>query len=224
MGEDPFKLPLEETGPGAAPQAGAPEAPFDDASGDGRRHASLRDLVSGNWLLVGLFAAGIASLYGLSLMKGPSAASAQQIEAQSSVDDALAKLNVTASGGKTTAAIVETFYCEAKYRQIPPAALKGNPFLFRAAPPAPAAAPPPAAEAAPAAKPPDTTGTSEALTAVKALRLQSVMMSSPQTAAIISDNLLTEGQVIRGWTVTQILPREVHLSWKDQTYVLKMSE
>ena len=39
---------------------------------------------------------------------------------------------------------------------------------------------------------------------------------------MISNNLLTEGQVIRGWTIVKIQPESVTLKWKDQTVELKM--
>jgi hypothetical protein len=39
---------------------------------------------------------------------------------------------------------------------------------------------------------------------------------------MISSNLVTVGQTIKGWTVVRIDAREVELSWKDKTYVLEM--
>ena len=171
---------------------------------------------------MGLFAAGLAFLYVMNLMKGPATASAQQMQAQSDVEQALIKLSSSGAApgpGKTTAAIVETFYCEAKHRQIPADSLKSNPFVFKAIPPAPPPAPPEANVVVKSVEP----GVAEAMDAVKALSLRSVLMGA-KPAAIISDNLLTEGQSIHGWTVTKILAREVHLSWKDKTHILKMSE
>jgi hypothetical protein len=220
MAEDPVQFTADHEGPEDA--AGQGPAP---AAAEGPRGGPLlRDLLSGNWLLAALFAAGIVCLYAMSLMRGPLPASARQTEVQSSVDDALAKLSGAPglTADKTTAAIVETFYCEAKHRQIPASSLRGNPFVFQIlATEAPATRPATEAKAAP---PAETTRESEAMSAASGLRLQSVLMGARQNAALISDNLLTEGQVILGWTVTQILPREVHLTWKDKTRVLKMRE
>jgi len=56
---------------------------------------------------------------------------------------------------------------------------------------------------------------------VRKLRLQSVLVGR-QTAAMVSNNLLTTGQTINGWTVSRIEPREVELTWKDQKYVLEL--
>jgi len=65
---------------------------------------------------------------------------------------------------------------------------------------------------------------SEAMVAVRDLRLQSVLIGKSGATAIISNNLLSEGQTIQGWTVSKIQAREVLLVWKDQKFVLKMQE
>jgi hypothetical protein len=221
MADNPFQIASNSSAPDPT-SPGAADAPVQTHVSSDHGGWEFHDLLGGNWPLAALFAAGVACLWGMSLMRGPEAASAQQIEVQSSVDEALAKLigPAVATKDKTTASIVETFYCEARQRQIPPASLRGNPFVFKSlAPPPPP--PPPEANTAPAA--PDT-GESDALAAAKSLRLQSVLMGARTSAALIGDNLLTEGQVIHGWTVIRILPREVHLAWKDKTYVLKMAE
>jgi hypothetical protein len=222
MGDDPFKFSASDDSKEAFSASGEGEgSPGAPASPGGLDQ--IRNLMSGNWLLVGLFAAGLAFLYVMNLMKGPATASAQQIQAQSNVEEALAKLSGSGAApgqGKTTAAIVETFYCEAKHRQIPADSLKSNPFVFKAIPPASPTTQ--VAEANVVVKTSEP-GVPEAMDAVKALSLRSVLMGA-KPAAIISDNLLTEGQSIHGWTVTKIMAREVHLSWKDKTYVLKMSE
>jgi len=51
-----------------------------------------------------------------------------------------------------------------------------------------------------------------------------VLSGSSGRFATISNNLLTEGQTISGWTVSKIIPGEVVLTWRDQTHVLKMGE
>jgi len=224
MADNPFQF----SGPEAASDAAPPPIPGAAPLGGipARQNAfSIQNLLGGNWPLAALFAVGIACLYGMSLMKGPAAASAEQMQVQSSVEDALAKLNVAPSvdADKNTATIVETFYAQAKSRQISPSLLRSNPFLFRAAV-RPAPVPTPAPESATAAKPAEPEGQADALAAVKTLNLQSVIIRGESRVALISDNLLTEGQTIHGWTVKKIGPREVHLQWRDQDYILKMSE
>jgi hypothetical protein len=216
MADDPFKFAMD-SGPASAEDAAvSPEA------GEGAKSglAAVRAMMDGNWVLGALFAAGIACLYGMSLMRGPAVASAQQVQTQSTVDDALEKLNAQAGiTGKSTNAIVETFYCEARHRQIPPDSLRGNPFVQQGV--APVAATGPAVEAKTAPAVPDRAET-DAMNAAKTLRLQSVMMGTRSSAALINGNLLGEGQVILGWTVSAIMPREVHLAWQDKKYVLRM--
>jgi hypothetical protein len=58
--------------------------------------------------------------------------------------------------------------------------------------------------------------------AAKTLTLQSVLTGASGATAVISNNLLAEGQTIRGWTISKILSKEVLLTWKEQTFVLKM--
>ena len=66
----------------------------------------------------------------------------------------------------------------------------------------------------------------EAAAAAKRMQLQSILSSThgKRKVAMISNNLLTEGQRIDGWTVVQIQPRSVTLKWKDRTFVLRMPE
>jgi len=229
MAEDTLKLKADSRFP--ADEGGnefVPEATDDAELRDrpSRGLGSVVNVLSGNILLVGMYAAGLGCLYFMSLMKGPDSASAEQIEVESTVDDALAKLNTMPMAGskdQRTAAIVDTFYYEAKHRQIPVSSLKTNPFVLRQ----------PALSEPVAAVPLDQTKETpqhqasevgEALAAAETLRLQSVLMGSRQTVAIISDNLLTQGQSISGWTVHKILPREVILRRKDQKFVLRMPE
>lgn len=221
--------PTEDPGFGGSTDLGGPEGPV-PAAGPTESTGGLEAIASrlrGNWILVGLFAAGLASLYLMSLWKGPAAASAEQIQVQSNVEEALSKLiaaPLNTPGGKGTSAIVQTFYYDARQRQIPPDKLRNNPFVFRAAEVRPAPAPVPKVET-PATKPvSDATELTEATNAVKTLTLQSVVMGTRRRAAIISNNLLTEGQTIQGWTVTEIQPKEVTLTWKDQKHVLRMSQ
>ncbi len=199
-----------------APPPQAPVAAPSDA---------IRKAVSANMLLMGLFVAGIACLWMLSLRKGPATASAQETVVESTVDTALAELTpTTGKNSKETAAVLDTFYYEAKHRQIPQGRLKANPFVYAMPQKAVAAAPEPQATPAPRAPVAVSAETQEAMAAVKKLSLQSVLMGNHQTVAMISNNLLGEGQTIEGWTVSSIESRTVTLTWKDQKYMLQMSE
>ena len=60
------------------------------------------------------------------------------------------------------------------------------------------------------------------MSAVHTLSLQSVVTGEHGTMAMISNNLLTVGQRIHGWTVSEIGPRHVVLAWKDRQHVLHM--
>ena len=185
----------------------------------------LRSFKQGNLLPAVLFLAGIGMVALLSLRSGPASALAQQSENETNVTSTLTQLKSDAARGakayNKAKAVVEMFHYQTDQRQIPPNQLEGNPFEFRVRreeqPKQLAAAARETVE--PSA---DSLGLAEAMTVVKKLQLQSVLKSSNGATAMISNNLLTEGQVIQGWTVTKILAREVTLTWKDQTYQLKM--
>lgn len=182
----------------------------------------------GNLVLVGLFAASIACVYLLSLRSTPAAASAEQRRIELHVESALSLLarpNPTdAEKSRRAQAVLDAFYCQAAQRQIPLEKLSGNPFVFK--PPGKVKLP---AEAEPSVAPPDPENPrdedlSEAIAAVGQLTLQSVLTGSSGATAMISNNILSEGQTIRGWTIISIRPREVLLKWNDQRYVLKMPQ
>ena len=131
--------------------------------------------------------------------------------------DAASNNNVAAN---ETRAVVNTFYYEARQRQIPLEQLSGNPFIYvpvgflksglafgqpdgnaaQAGRPTPQDTPPP----------------------VGALKLQSVLMGEGGARAMISNNMVAEGQTINGWTVKSIQSREVILTWKDRKHVMTM--
>ena len=177
----------------------------------------------GNLLLAGLFAAGIGCVYLLSLRQGPAKVSAEQQAAEIQVDTVLAALGEAPFGaaarqGKAQA-LVEAFYLQTKQRQVPVGQLWGNPFVYSSSavfdPGSPADDQAPAAE--PAEPEPDN-----AMDAVKNLSLQSVLVGSRGKTAMISNNLLGEGQTIRGWTVSSIRSNEVVLTHQGRQHVLKM--
>lgn len=181
-------------------------------------------LTRGNLLMAVLFAGGIAGVYALSLRMGPARAMASQMQAHSRVDAALNALNVLDAKGSvemhkrnSARAIVNEFYMAAKQRQVQAEALQGNPFIRQD--PRKAQAEAPGAPVEPETKPAEDMAAS--LQAVKTLKLQSVLVGK-ETIAVISNNLLTVGQTIKGWKVTRIDAREVELTWKEQTYILRM--
>jgi len=193
------------------------------------RGGRLRALGRGNMVLVLLFAAGLGCVYLLSLRSGPAKASAEQHRVELQVDSAILQLassnlgKVGQRGGAT--ALVRTFYYQARHRQIPPEALEGNPFVYTEAQSDLAAGLKATGEqSSPPQQEIQQRNLSQALAAAKQLTLQSVLMNSHGRMAMISNNLLTEGQEIQGWTIRKILPREVLLVWQDQRYVLTMPQ
>ena len=193
------------------------------------RGAGLLALGRGNMVLVLLFAAGLGCVYLLSLRSGPTEASAEQRKVEQQVDSAIMQL-ASSDLGKVgqrgvASALVRTFYYQAQHRQIPLGSLKGNPFVFAEAQPVLVEGTEPTGEqSSPPQQKIQQRNLAQALAAAKQLALQSVLMNSHGRMAMISNNLLTEGQEIQGWTIRKILPREVLLVWQDQQYVLTMPQ
>lgn len=180
----------------------------------------------GNLILAGLFAAGLLGIYLLSLRGGPAIASAEQKTTEMVVDNAITRLNsgeFSELAGKKAMEVVNNFYSEAKQRQIPVNKLATNPFVFK--PPAETVPTDPVDHASSIPIPSkEPSGLDEAMKDVEQLRLQSVLTGSHGAMAMISNNLLTEGQTIKGWTVVEIHPRHVILKWNERQYVLKMAK
>ncbi len=183
-----------------------------------------------NIILVLLFIGGAGMVYGLSLRKGPASASAQQQLIESNVDSAIDRLKH--GGGRAPAAqrvtrdLLGDFSQKIVRWQVPMDQLAKNPFVFISPAPQPDA---PSVKAAALRKRPEKTPEQLTLEQVmvrfKKLRLQSVMMGSGDGdgVAIISNNLLTVGQQIEGFTISRIDPKAVVLTWRDRQFVLKMS-
>lgn len=182
-------------------------------------------LTRGNLAILGMFAAAIAGLYLLSLRNGPSSALADQMLVHAKVEAALSVLSAKPSAlqveqRSNARAIVGEFYAAAQQRQVPPGGLRSNPFVFQPIkPPDPV----PEREANEAEPPKDETPIEQkqAMAVVQKLKLHMILTGS-KPVALISGNLLSEGESIEGWTVHRIEPREVELVWQDQKYVLKM--
>jgi hypothetical protein len=219
-------MPQEDvnTNLGAEPQAPAAVdlKPAEQATPVRRQSRGNPFLTRTNLGLLAMFAAGILGLYALRLRHGPAAALAGEALAHAKVE---AALNTLGTGGPAAAAdgrggakaIVGEFYAAARQRQVDSKDLLGNPFVPRNVEEAPPP-PPPEVKAVEVKKPDEF---EHAMREVKMLRLQAVL-EGKQTTAMISSNLVTVGQTIKGWKVVRIDTREVELSWKDKSYVLEM--
>lgn len=193
-------------------------APTKPSGASGRRRSLPKlSLLNGNLGLLAMFAAGIGAIYLLSLRTGPASASAETKSAELQVDDALTRLSKGDPNTVKASTVVSTFYLQARQRQIPPEHLMQNPFVFRM----PAQAP---VMAAKVDKPVVETPPDElvAMDEVRNLRLQSVMQGASGATAMISNNLLTEGQKIRGWTVKKIESDQVVVTFQEHEHVLKL--
>lgn len=185
--------------------------------------STLRKMGTGNLVLAALFAAAFATLYFMGVRSGPSAVSAEQILVQEHVDSALTELEAPAPAGAAGLSITDAFYYEAQRRQIPLERITGNPFVFKA-PPMAVCTKPKEPEAIEPPEPAPPTGLAEALAAANGLTLQSVLVGNHEPVAMIANNMLTVGQMVQGWTVSRIQPREVTLTWNDRTFILRMPE
>ena len=191
------------------PQAGAGEKLADSA----------RKFGQGNILLVVMLVFAAGGLYLLRQWKAsPASASAETRLMEATVDSAILQMDQAGASAKAADVekVVSAFYTRAERRQIAPEDLGRNPFQFRAGlmPPAPSGKSGPA-EAKGPPPPPE----------VQDLKLQFVLISpSGRSTAMISSNILTVGQKIRGWTVKEIQLRKVILEYKGKTYELKQEK
>ncbi|MCY2928269.1 MAG: hypothetical protein NTV86_02000 [Planctomycetota bacterium] len=170
----------------------------------------------------GMVVTALACVFALSRgAKGPGVADARQAQIELQVETAVKALDtVGKDDGKPPvrgADVAKSFYYQATERQVPISQLTGNPFVYK-----PPAAKPvvadPVRPVKPEPAPEDEPGQ------VTKLSLQSVLVGSQAPAAMISNNLLTRGQQINGWTLVEINPRSVVLERKGTTYVLTMAE
>ena len=180
-------------------------------------------LTRGSLVLLGVYATGFAALYVLGHSGGPKSAKGEQNLVYAKVDAALNQMDAQPASGELNQqtdakAIVDNFYTAARLRQVDRSRLARNPFVFKDKPP----------ETQPVVVPkevdPKDSVPSElkaAMAAVKTLKLQSVLVGK-SPAALVSNNLVSTGQNIKGWTVTRISPGEVELTWRDQKHVLEL--
>ncbi len=224
---EPTELPdVSDRDSSAATPTNQPPRPWSNgAAAAPKVKKRKRQLPPATFLLAGLFGAGIVFLYLLSLNVGPKIASEEEKTVEAKVDAALLQLGAASSQqgqDSETAALINTFYYEAKQRQIPLEQLASNPFIYQ----------PPGLhlEGKTLVDPTQANTTTsnqkirkeEMLQAARSLKLQSVLMSEKSPKALISNNLVTEGQTINGWMVKSIDTRQVELIWKDETYVVTM--
>ena len=176
-----------------------------------------------NFVMIGLYGAGILGVYLLSLRAGlPKVQAAQQTDIQR-VEEELRKLDKTIIPTESkideTVAVVDTFYYEASQRQIPLKQLPVNPFLY---------VPPDAnkLKLTPTGRSVAQIQRAEELAraeeAFKRLELQSVLTGGETPTAIISGNLVSEGQTVDGWTVKSIKSKGIILKWRNQERPLMM--
>lgn len=112
---------------------------------------------------------------------------------------------------KDASAAFESLRRESRRAQIAIEDLAGNPFIVPRVKETPILTPTPVVTTKPA--------TVEA-PPVEHLRLEAVLMGTTPSA-MISGQLLSEGQMIDKWRVIEIAPSRVVLQWQDRKYVLK---
>jgi len=198
-----------------------PPRPAPAAEG-GSTARSLRkiSLLNGNLGLLLMFAAGIGAIYLLSLRKGPASATADLRTAELQVDEAISRFGLKGDAKTTSAsAVVSQFYLQTKQRQIPADQLGQNPFVFRM-PNQPVVTPEDAGQTK--ADEEVEKADAEAMEEVRLLQLQSILSGANGATAMISSNLLTEGQKIRGWTLTKIEGDRVILQFKENQHILRL--
>ena len=223
MAQENLKAEMVPPVPGAPPSLEL--APAGEAAPVVPRATKSPFLTPGNLMLVAAFAAGFVVLYGLRMRNGPASALADQNQVHAKVEAALNSLGTLPSEVDlqqkgTAKAIVNEFYTAARQRQVDRSALRGNPFQYESA----RAPEPTTAPAAPIQLRNEVpTDEKRALEAIKSFKLQSVLVGRQKTA-MISNNLVTEGSILAGWTVVRIGPREVELQWKDRTHELRMAK
>ena len=197
----------------------------------GKKPRNMGQMNRATIALIALFLGGAAMIYGLSLRKGPAEASAELQTAEAQVDSAILRLSTAPPkdpsepmAGRVTRELLKNFCSQVKERQIPAQALQKDPFVFVPPPPRLGTTiSPRLAREAVVRTGPRQESLAEATRRFNGFNLQSIMMSPRGGGtAIISNNLLTAGQSIAGFTVKSIQPKAVVLTWKDKEFTLEM--
>lgn len=208
------------------------EAPLTEGADRPRPPASRYriEMRRANIVLAAMLVLAGGAVYALAVRHGPSPASAGQQTVETQVDMAILRLNETPvagvpQAGRISRELLQNFYKEISNRQVPLKDLKKNPFVFVPVVPPPTLLTAVKQEAAsPPSETPRKDSREEMMQALKKLHLQSVMMGRGGGTAIISNNLLTVGQSIDGFTVKSIAPNAVVLTWDGEEFELKMSQ
>jgi len=210
----------------------SPDENINDDSGRTRRINPYKyQMLRSNAFLMALFITGAAVVYGLSIKKEPAKASAEQKLVEAQIDSAILRLSQQAvdsstrpSAGRVTREILRSFQERILKSQIPLRNLAKNPFVFV----------PPVRMAPVVNNKNSDTGKAansqssqrktqqDIIESLKKLHLQSVMIGKGGATAIISNNLLTVGQKIEGFTIESISPRMVVLSRQGKKYILEV--
>ncbi len=168
-----------------------------------------------------LFLVGIVIVYMLGLRAGPRQASADEQQNEMRVEAALVRLDTAeADDDRNAKEVVESFYTDTRRRQVPIDELVRNAFVFE-----------PRGREADEDGPlsgteygSERSGLHQAVARAKTLNLQSVLKGSGSSRALISDTLVSQGETIAGWTVEEIRPRSVVLTWEEHRFVLEMPQ
>ncbi len=173
--------------------------------------------------LIGLFAAGIATVAFMSLRGGPKQASADDKAVEEKVESFITKRQRASEAEQSpanTKDVVEAFSHYESRRQVPTEDLQSNPFVFGTPEPRDqATTPSSSAQEKAAAK-----RRAELTKELGRLKLQSVMRGQRGSTAIINNNFLIEGQTIGSFTLRKISPRSVELVADDIDFMLHLEE
>lgn len=228
--------PYDMSGAGAGDFQGAPAAVPEPArasrnSRPRRRSRYRAQMARANVFMGALFIGAAALVYGLALRKGPSrAAAAMDRAVQADVDNAIRRFASdawlsprTARPGMRASMLLRSFHEQVRRRQIPLEQLAKDPFEFVPPPPLKPVTTAPAEPAPPAGAVTRAEPTrAEVRERFKKLRLQAVQKGRAGAIAIISNNLVAEGQAIDCFKVVRIGVETVVLEAQGEQYVLRL--
>ena len=227
-----YQTNADEAEPVKGDQAEADVQPQEPPANRQRKRSPYgQQVFRANIVLIGVFVAGAATVYGLTFRNSPAKASAEQRVVESQVEAMIMRLaSAAAKGdarrpGRVTNDLLKNFYDQITERQIPLRGLRKNPFHFvgpRLRLTRPASGTPQRPQAKQAREDPEKLTEEKAAVELGKLHLQSVMMGRSGSTAIISNNLLTVGQKIKCFTVKRIDSDSVVLEWGGRRYVLSM--
>jgi len=210
----------EQTAQGESPQPAAQVKPS-SASKESDKAQKRANLV-----LAGLFLAGMACVYMLSLHDEVTEAEPIEEARAAIVDQAVKQFDQApppgtggVRGDQDLSPIerARDMIAGTARRQVPLDNLKANPFVLVPNKPL-------AVKAKPSDKPKGITPGASAVQKAEALDLQSIVVSNNRSMAIISDRLVTVGQEVAGWRVEEIANGRVVLKFKDLAYVLRLKQ